>query len=297
MMQAEMAEAQIAAAPLPGTPPYTWRRGVVALQTHWPEYLMEAAELGIFMVSACAFTVLLEHPASPIHNLIPSAFIRRMLIGLAMGSTALALIHSAWGKQSGAHMNPAVTLTFLRLRKVAPWDALFYVVAQFAGAIAGVAVSAVLWRMALAHRFVNYAATVPGLAGPRAAFVAEVLISFVLLLTVLTVSNNRKVGRFTGLFAALLVATYITFEAPFSGMSMNPARSLGSAVAAHTFDSLWIYFLAPPIGMLLAAELFLRVRSGRAVYCAKLHHTNSKRCIFICRYPELLGFGTPSRSD
>jgi aquaporin Z len=272
MKQAEIAEAHIAAAPLPGTPPSTWCRGVVALNTHWPEYLMEAAELGLFMVSACTFTVLLEHPASPAYNLIPSAFIRRMLIGLAMGGTALALIHSACGKQSGAHMNPAVTLTFLRLRRVAPWDALFYVMAQFAGGITGVVASAIFWRMALAHPAVNYAATLPGAAGPATAFAAEVSISFVLLLTVLTASNNRKIGQFTGLFAAALVATYITFEAPLSGMSMNPARSLGSAVAAHSFDSLWIYFLAPPLGMLLAAELFLRVRSGRAIYCAKLSH-------------------------
>jgi aquaporin Z len=290
-MHLEMAEAQSAAAPLPATPPTIWRRGAIALRAHWPEYLMEGGELGLFMVSACAFTILLEYPGSLVRAMLPSDFVRRMLIGLAMGATALTLTHSPWGKQSGAHMNPAITLTFLRLRKVEPWDAFFYVLAQFTGAITGVVISAIAWRMAIAHSTVNYAATLPGPAGMRAAFAAESAISFVLLFTVLVASNNRIVGRFTGLFAAILVAAYITFESPISGMSMNPARTFGSALSAHNFTGLWIYFLAPPLGMLLAAEFYVRIRSSRAVYCAKFHHQNSKRCIFVCRYPELIGFG------
>ncbi len=89
--------------------------------------------------------------------------------------------------------------------------------------------------MALAHRNVNYAVTVPGPTGPGIAFAAEVLISFVLLTTILNVSNRKNLSRYTGLFAGALVATYITFEAPFSGMSMNPARTFGSAFNARAF--------------------------------------------------------------
>ena len=70
-------------------------------------------------------------------------------------------------------------------------------------------------------------------------------------------------------------------------MSMNPARSFASAFPARTFDVLWIYFTAPPIGMLLASEAYLRWRGGDCVYCAKLHHQNDKRCIFRCNYPAL----------
>ena len=280
-------------------PPSTWRRGALALRVHWPEYLMEAGELGLFMVSACAFRVLLHHPGSPLRALLPSDFVRRMLTGLAMGATALALIYSPWGKQSGAHMNPAVTLTFLRLNKIKPWDALFYTLAQFAGGVTGVVASAIVLRMAISHPTVNYVATLPGPAGTRAAFAAEVVISCVLLLTVLVASNNRVVGRFTGVFAAILVAAYITFESPISGMSMNPARTFGSALAAQNFTGLWIYFIAPPIGMMLAAEFYVLIRSSHAVYCAKFDHQNSKRCIFVCRYSELIGFGqdTPKESQ
>ena len=102
-----------------------------ALREHWPEYLCEAAELGLFMISAGLFTILLHHPGSPVLNFIPSEFTRRMLTGIAMGSTAIALVFSPLGKRSGAHFNPAVTLTFWRLGKVKNWDAVFYIVAQF----------------------------------------------------------------------------------------------------------------------------------------------------------------------
>ena len=255
---------------------------------HWPEYVMEAAELGIFMISACVFTVLLQHPGSPVRTLLPDPFLRRALTGLAMAGTAIALIFSPWGKQSGAHFNPAVTLTFFRLKKIQFWDALFYVLAQFTGGVLGVLIAAAFLGKAISHPFVLYAATTPA-AGRETAFLAEVLISFFLFLTVLLVSNHRDLSRYTGLFAGSLVALYITFESPLSGMSMNPARSFGSALPAKLFDGLWIYFLAPPIGMLLAAELYVRFRSARNVYCAKYHHHNRKRCIFNCRFGELQG--------
>jgi aquaporin Z len=121
------------------------------------------------------------------------------------------------------------------------------------------------------------------------AFFAELVISLVLATTVLFTSNDKALSRFTPYCAALLVATYITFEAPISGMSMNPARTLASAIPAQAFHSIWIYFTAPPLGMLIASELYLRFRSAQGVYCAKYHHNNRRRCIFRCRYAELQG--------
>jgi aquaporin Z len=252
-----------------------------ALKKHWPEYLMEAAGLGIFMVSASVFTILLYHPASPALQVLPQEFPRRVLMGLAMGLTAIAIIYSPWGKQSGAHLNPAVTLTFFRLGKVAPWDAVFYVIAQFAGGVAGVVLVAAVVGKLLAHPAVNYVATLPGSGGTSAAFLGEVVIALILMSVVLVVSNTQNLARFTGLFAGACVAAFITFEAPISGMSMNPARTFGSAVLPQLWDSLWIYFLAPPLGMLAAAAGYLRLK--HAVGCAKLHHQNKLRCIF-CEY-------------
>ena len=270
-----------------------------ALRDHWPEYLCEAAELGLFMISAGLFTILLWHPSSPIPGIIPSEIMRRMLTGIAMGSTAIALVFSPLGKRSGAHFNPAVTLTFWRLGKVKNWDAIFYIIAQFVGGIVGVFAVALFVRAALSHPTVHYAATLPGPQGMIVAFVAEFAIAFVLMSVVLRVSNTPHIARYTGLFAGALVATYITLEAPFSGMSMNPARTFSSAFVGHLWTGLWIYFIAPVLAMQLAATLYLR--SKRPVYCAKYHHHNNQRCIFNCRFPELLereqasGAGAPSR--
>jgi len=104
---------------------------------------------------------------------------------------------------------------------------------------------------------------------------------------VLCASNTRALAPYTGLLAGALVATYITFEAPVSGMSMNPARSFASALAADSWSSLWIYFVAPPLGMLAAGEIYVRLRGVRRVFCAKLNHSGSAPCIFLCRHSEL----------
>lgn len=255
-----------------------------ALKKHWPEYLMEAVELGLFMFSACAFTVLLYHPSSPLAQTIHDGVWRRLLMGTAMGATAIAIIFSPLGQRSGAHFNPSVTWTFFRLRKIEAVDAAFYTLFQFAGGITGVIIASLTFRALVAHQSVNYAVTLPGRNGPLVAFCAEIVISFVLMMVVLTVSNTKRLARWTGMFAGALVATYITIEAPISGMSMNPARTLSSAVGAEVWMSLWIYFVAPPAGMLLAAEVFQRLNMGRAVACAKLHHFNNRRCIFRCNF-------------
>ena len=266
----------------------SWRVLAEALRSHWPEYLMEAAGLGLFMVSAAWVTTALEYPHSPVHAFFPDPTIRRVLIGICMGLTAIGIIYSPWGKQSGAHLNPAVTLTFYRLGKIQGVDAFFYATAQSLGGLLGVLLSAATMGMAIEHPAVNYVTTVPGLAGATVAFVAEAIISFGLMLTVLLVSNHRRLHVFTGLIAGCLVATYISLEAPFSGMSMNPARTFASALPAHLWTAFWLYLTAPPLGMLAAAEAFTRVKSLKQIHCAKLHHQNSKRCIFRCNYPDLL---------
>ena len=255
-----------------------------ALKKHWPEYLMEAAELGLFMFSACVFTVLLFHPSSPLARTIHDGALRRLLMGTAMGATAIAIIFSPLGQRSGAHFNPSVTWTFFRLGKIAAWDAAFYTLFQFTGGIAGVLLASLALGRLIAHQSVNYAATLPGPNGPIVALfssqLTEIIISFILMSVVLTVSNTKRLARWTGMFAGCLVATYITIESPISGMSMNPARTFGSAVGVQVGMSLWIYFVAPPVGMLLAAEVYQRLNTGRAIVCAKLITTTTSVASF-----------------
>ena len=256
-------------------------RAAAAAPPHWPEYLMEGALLGLFMISACSFAVLLDHPASLGYRWVPDPLLRRLLIGLAMGGTAILLIYSPWGRRSGAHFNPATTLTFLRLGRIAPRDAAWYAGAQFAGGLGGVLAAAALLGPSLAHDTVRYAVTRPGPQGIGPAWLAEFAMTFLLFTVVLRLSSHPRLGRFTGLGVGALVATYITLEAPLSGMSMNPARTLASAVPAGHWTALWVYFTAPPLGMLAAAELHLRLK-GR-LFCAKLDHDPATRCIH-CEY-------------
>ncbi len=251
-----------------------------SLRLHWPEYLMEAGEAGLYLFSACAVATLLWHPASPVNRYLPNDAVRRMLMGLAMGATIIAIVLSPWGKQSGAHFNPAITFTFYRLGKVASWDAVFYCAAQLLGSVAGVVLAAHVLQGTPAHKAVRYAATLPGAYGDVVAFLAELSISFFLMMAILVASNHKVLAPYTRYFAAILVAVYIAFESPLSGMSANPARTFGPAFCGSFWHSIWIYFAAPPLGMLGAAEVFLLTRHGKGPYCAKLDHQNDKRCIF-----------------
>jgi aquaporin Z len=251
-----------------------------SLRRHWPEYLMEAGEAGCYLFSACALATLLWHPASPLHTYLQNEAVRRLLMGAGMGASVIVIVHSPWGKQSGAHFNPAVTVAFCRLGKVAYWDALFYCASQLVGAIGGVALATLVLRGAPAHNAVRYSATLPGNYGDTAAFLAEVAVSLLLMMTVLVASNHRVLAPYTRYFAAFLIASGIAFESPLPGMSANPARTFGPAVCGGYWRTLWIYLTAPTLGMLAAGEVFLLVRNGKGPYCAKLDHKNDKRCIF-----------------
>lgn len=250
-----------------------------------PLYLYEALGLGLFLLSACSFVVLLEHPGSPLRLAIDSAIARRAVMGLAMGLTAVALIYSPFGRRSGAHYNPSTTLAFTLLGRVRARDALAYALAQTAGGIAGVAAAYALLGRRLADPAVSFAATRPGAWGALVALVAEIGISFVLLTAVLRVVDSGR-GHLAGLLAGTLVALYILVEAPLSGMSMNPARSLASAIFSGDLAVLWIYLVGPPLGMALAATLQAR-RGSRG--CAKLVHAQP------CHFCADRGVGQPVR--
>jgi aquaporin Z len=127
---------------------------------------------------------------------------------------------------------------------------------------------------------VSYVVTVPGSSGLLAAAAAELAISAGMMLAVLYFSNHEQLNRYTGIFAGLLVTTYITLESPISGMSMNPARTFGSALPSGIWNSFWVYLTMPPLGMLAAAELYLWRKGREAVRCCKLHHHNDERCVF-----------------
>jgi aquaporin Z len=211
----------------------------------------------------------------------------RAIFGVAMGVTAISIVYSPWGARSGAHLNPAVTLTFALLGKLRMHDAVGYALAQFVGGVLGFTIVAMLAGTLLTGPPSYAIVTKPGAFGIWAAFAGETTIAFIMMTTVLWISNaSPRIARFTGVAAGTLVAIFITFEAPISGMSLNPARTFASALVGHDFTAIWLYFIAPPAGMILAALAFVALRTKRAVLCGRLNHTGPYACIFNCSRNE-----------
>lgn len=234
-----------------------WIQLKASFGKNYRHYLQEASGLAIFMISACFFSAMLFAEKSSWHIAIPSFMIRNVLMGLAMGITALFIFYSPFTAPSGSQINPAVTLAFLRLDKMCRYDAMFYMIFQVAGGTLAVILMQNLLGEQLKSPPVNSAVTVPGKPGIWWAAATELLIAFVTMNMVLFTSENEKLKKYTRVLAAILVCTWVIFAGPVSGFGMNPARSFASALPAHIWSAFWIYILIPFAGMLFAAEFFL----------------------------------------
>ncbi|MEO7768731.1 MAG: aquaporin [Ferruginibacter sp.] len=245
-----------------------------SFKQNWNLYLMEAFGLAIFMVSACFFGGMLEAKTAIFHNAIPDDFIRRVLMGVLMGSTALFIFYSPVTAPSGAHINPAVTITFFRLGKISKADSFFYIIFQFIGGTVAVYIMQKLMGDTLTGPPVNSVVTVPGKYGDIYAALAEFCIAFVMITMVLFTSAQQQLKKYTRIIAGCLVCIYVITTGPVSGFGMNPARSFASALPANIYTSFWIYMIIPFAGMLTAAECFVLIRSLREKNSSTIVHKN-----------------------
>ena len=219
-----------------------------AFKKNWKHYLQEALGLGVFMMSACFFSAMLFSEKSSWYNALPNTMIRNILMGIAMGSTALFIFYSPFTAPSGSQINPAVTLTFLRLDKMCRYDALFFALFQIIGGTIAVYIMQLLMGSILIDAPVNSAVTIPGKTGIWWALISELIAAFVTMSVVLFTSNNDKLKKYTRTFAGCLVCTWVMVAGPISGFGMNPARSLASALPANTWTAFWIYMFIPFVG-------------------------------------------------
>lgn len=234
-----------------------------SFKKNYIHYLQEAFGLAIFMISACFFGALLWGNNESFHITIHDETLRNILTGILMGTTALFIFYSPLTAPSGSHINPAVTITFLRLNKMCPWDSAFYIIFQFIGGTVAVYVMAALLGNVLIADPVNYAITIPGRNGVTAAAITEYIIAVIMMTMVLFTSEHTRLKKYTRIIAACFVCLYVIIAGPVSGFGMNPARSFASAFPAHTYTAFWIYMIVPFAGMLSAAEFFLFVQRSK----------------------------------
>ncbi len=227
-----------------------------SFKKNWIHYLQEALGLAIFMISACFFGAMLEAKNAALHLAIHSSFARTIIMGVLMGTTALFIFYSPWTSPSGSQINPAVTLSFLRMGKMCPWDVLFFILFQIVGGVLAVYVMQLILGGKLVSPPVNSVATVP-VAGKLPTLITEFLIAFITMMMVMFTSHHEKLKNYTRIFAGCLVCTWVIVAGPISGFGMNPARSFASALPANIWTAFWIYLFTPVVGMLLATELFI----------------------------------------
>ncbi len=251
------------------------------MKAHLPEYLSEFFGTATMMLIGIGAVTIMFAEGGAMQHLIPSGDVRRLLTGLVFAGGGTLVVLSPLGQCSGGHLNPAMTLAFWWKGKITTPDAVWYVAAQLAGALLGVVLVALIGGEAA--RSVHFGLTLPGEGFPTAvAFVAETLITFLLIFVVLYCVAHARFARYTPFLAGALVALLVFVEAPISGTSLNPARSLAPALLNPNFDRQWIYILAPILGAVLAVKLFgYFFESAKQAGCAKLFHTERYRCIFL----------------
>ena len=237
----------------------------------WPLFVSEAVGTALLVAVGGSFVVLDFGPGSPVVHLLPDAGLRRALTGFLFGATGGLIALSQVGKESGAHINPVVTLAFWLRRSLPGRVALGYVVAQFAGGVLG-ALGLLVWGPWADGA--RTAATVPGPEGPVVACLGEAGATFCLIAGLFTFLGHRRIRRYTPFLFAPLYALLVFLEAPLSGTSTNPARTFGPALVGHLWRGWPVYWAGPLLGTFLAIGLLSALAKYTAweVRVAKLYH-------------------------
>jgi aquaporin Z len=246
-------------------------------QIPWQVFVSEFIGTALLVLIGLSAVIFMFGHGTPMAKLIPDEGVRRLITGFMFGSTGALIALSPVGKESGAHINPVATMGFWMMRKLTGWVAACYISAQLLGAIAG-SLPLLLWGAM--GKSVAFGATLPGAGYPvMTVLLGEVVTTFAMITGLCLFLGYRKLRPFTPALFPFLYAVMVYLEAPVSGTSTNPARSLGPAVISGAWDGWWIFLIGPMLGCFLAIVVcsFL----ARRIEVAKLYHFESDRRRFF----------------
>lgn len=252
---------------------------------HWPEWLSELAGTFILVFGGLSAVVFDFGRGAPMAHLVPSHSDRLLVTGAVFAGFGSLVAITPFGRRSGAHLNPAVTLAFWLRGHVHQHDLAGYVLAQCAGACLGAALLRTAWGGAAAP--VSFGVTSPGSGvGPVGAVGIEALMTAVLVATILGMVSSTRTARWTPLAVWVVVALLVWKGAPYTGTSLNPARSLGPALVAARWSDYWCYVVGPLGGSALVVGV-VSLFSRRTLLTAKLFHDP--------KYQSTLGTQLPAK--
>jgi aquaporin Z len=246
--------------------PERWR-------SFWRLFLAEAIGTALLLLVGLSLVIVMFGAGSPMLHLLPSERGRQIITGFLFGTTGALIAVSPLGKESGAHLNPVVTLGFWLMRKIEARVAVGYAMAQLAGASVGV-LPLLFWGAM--GRSIAFGATTPGAGySTTAAVTGEVLTTFGLVAGLCVFLGFRHLRRYTPAMIPCLYAVMVPLEAAVSGTSTNPARTFGPALISGQWAGWWVYWVGPLMGSVIAILVFSSL-AGR-IEVAKLYHFETDR--------------------
>jgi aquaporin Z len=235
-------------------------------------FISEFLGTALLLLVGLSIVIFMFGSGSPMADLIPVIKIRQIITGFLFGSIGASIALSPIGKVSGAHINPAVTMVFWLFRKIEGRLAITYILAQLTGAIVG-CLPLLIWGQM--GRSIDFGVTIPGEGYlMQTVLLGEVITTFTMVSLLVIFIGFRQIRQFTPYMFPLLYAIMVPLEADISGISTNPARSLGPAVISGEWAGWWIYLIGPMAGALLASLACSLL--AKKITIAKLYHFDSE---------------------
>jgi len=242
-------------------------------RVRWRLFCAELIGTALLVLGGLSVVIVMFGDGSPMGRLVPNETLRTMLTAFLFGTIGSAIAVSWVGRESGAHINPAVTVGFWMMHKLDLRAAAGYIVAQLLGACLG-ALPLLAWGSI--GRSVAFGATIPGQGYSTAAvLIGEIVTTFGLVATLCIFLGFRHLRQYTPFVIPFLYAIMVPLEAQISGTSTNPARTFGPALISGRWDGWWIYWVGPMVGMSIAIVVCGSL--ARRIEVAKLYHFESDR--------------------